>query len=110
MKLVLPSIILETQSAFVPKRLITNDVLVAYELVHFLNNQRKGKEGFMSLKLDMSKADDRMMWDFLERILLKYGFAGRLVGLIMSCVTSVPFFVIVNGIPTDTLVSSRGIR
>jgi hypothetical protein len=49
--------------------------LVAFEALHTMNGRLKGKEGFMALKLDMSKAYDRVEWDFLEAIMTKMGFA-----------------------------------
>ncbi|XP_042964663.1 uncharacterized protein LOC122298887 [Carya illinoinensis] len=57
-------------SAFVPGRLIMDNVLVAYEMVQFLRRKRSGKDGFMSLKLDMCKAYDRIEWKFLEEVML----------------------------------------
>ena len=62
LKLVLQDIICENQSAFVSKRLITDNVLVAHELMNHINRKKKGRNGEMTLKLDMSKAYDRVEW------------------------------------------------
>ena len=62
LKQVLPHIISPTQSAFVLGRLITDNVLVAYETIHAW---KKGKKGTMALKLDISKAYDHVEWQFL---------------------------------------------
>ncbi|XP_042954684.1 uncharacterized protein LOC122291103 [Carya illinoinensis] len=68
--------------SFVPGRLITDNMLVAYEMVHFLRRKRKRKDGFMSLKLDMSKAYDR----------------------------TVSFSILVNGEPNGPIFPTRGLR
>ena len=66
LKTVMPSIISENQSVFTVERLISNNVLVAYEFMHYLKNKKGRKESFMSIKLDMSKAFDRVEWDFIR--------------------------------------------
>lgn len=55
---VLPTLIFDFLSAFVFERQIINNILVTYEILHYLRTKNKGKKGFMSLKLDMSKAYD----------------------------------------------------
>jgi hypothetical protein len=62
LKKILPHIISPVQSAFVPERLIIDNVLVAYETIHTMHTQLKGKKGFMAVKLDMSKAYNKVEW------------------------------------------------
>ncbi|KAL0459962.1 UNVERIFIED_CONTAM: putative mitochondrial protein [Sesamum latifolium] len=93
----LDRIISPAQSAFVPGRLIMDNVLLAFETNHFLNIHSKGRKHFMNLKLDISKAYDRVEWPFLRRVLGKLGFPSVFVDLIMLCVSSVSYSFLLSG-------------
>ncbi|XP_058180015.1 uncharacterized protein LOC131298548 [Rhododendron vialii] len=81
-------IISPNQSAFVPGRLIQDNVLVAHEAFHFLKLKKKGGDGYMGLKLDFNKAYDRVEWDFIEDLLKKMGFHVKWVMWIMQSLPS----------------------
>lgn len=86
----------ETQGAFVPSGQIINNILVAYEILHLYKKRRCGMKSF-ALKLDMCKAYDRVKWAFIERLLKAFGFRENWNSLIMQCVSSVSYLVMVNG-------------
>ena len=110
LKKILPHIISMSQSAFLPDRLITDNVLVAFETMHCINQRSKGKEGLMAIKLDMSKAFDRIEWSCLERIMEKLGFHDRWISLMMMCIKSVSYSVLLNREPKGLIHPTRGIR
>ncbi|XP_019162216.1 PREDICTED: uncharacterized protein LOC109158777 [Ipomoea nil] len=110
LKPMLGDLISESQSAFIPGRLITDNILVAAEVGHFLNRKQCGVAGWGALKLDMAKAYDRMEWPFLKRMLEVMGFDGRWIKLIMTCVTTVSYTVMVNGVSGGQVQPTRGLR
>ncbi len=82
-KKVLSQVISDTQSAFVPGRLITDNLLVAFESLNYMKIKRQGRTTHMVVKLDMSKAYNKVEWDFLRVMMEKMGFDDRWIHLIM---------------------------
>ena len=64
----------------------------------------------MAMKLDMSKAYDRVEWIFLEQLMRKMGFHRRWVDLIMATIKSVSYSFLINGVPRGSIKPTRGIR
>lgn len=64
----------------------------------------------MALKLDMIKVYDRIKWEFLKSVMVEMDFNNGWVNLIMRCVTSVSYSILVNGVPQESFKPSRGIR
>lgn len=91
-------------------RLITNNVLVAFEAMHQINLKKSGAEGEMALKIDRSKAYDRVECTCLEKIMEKLGFHSRWRSLMMQCISSVSYAIRVSGKPSGHIIPSRGLR
>jgi hypothetical protein len=109
LKIILPDVISQNQSAFVPGRLITDNTLVAYEIFHHFDHS-KSKKGYMGIKTDMAKAYDRVEWQFLRTTLEVMGFPHQLTDTITDCVSTVTFSILINGKPSDTFSPQRGLR
>ena len=83
---------------------------MAFEFMHYLNHKVEGMDNYMSIKLDMSKTFDRVEWNFIKEVMEKMGFAKKWVNLIMLCISSVSYSVIINGEACGNITPSRGIR
>ena len=64
----------------------------------------------MALKLDISKAYDRVEWNFLQGIMIKLGFPDKRIQWVMGCVTTPSFSILINGKEYGNIWPSRGIR
>lgn len=103
-------LISHNQSAFVGGRLIQDNLIVAHEAFHALKQKTRGGKENMAIKLDMSKAYDRVEWIFIEKVLLAYGFEAAWVNKVMMLVTTVTYNYKVNGFISSTIKPQRGLR
>jgi exonuclease III/ribonuclease HI len=110
LKQTLPDVVDMEQSAFVQGRWITDNALIAMECFHWLKKKKKGKKGTMALKLDMSKAYDRIEWPFVHQTLTTMGYPPKMVDLIMRCISSVSYQLLINGQPSSSFSPERGLR
>ena len=95
-KLLLGKLISPVQTAFVLGKRGTDNVMIAQELFHALD-KKKGKTGFVVIKLDLEKAYDRLEWSFIYIVLQAFHFPPKISKLIMSCVTSTSTSILFNG-------------
>ena len=110
LKLFLHDVVSNTQSAFIPKRLITDNIIIGYECLHKIRHSKKKKGGWVAMKLDISKAYDRVEWSFLKRTMEVLGFSTKWADLVMRCITTPSFSVLINGVPKGLIQPQRGLR
>lgn len=106
LKLLLDKLIFGNQKGFVKGRHILDAIIVVYELLHSMENNKKLA---MAFKIDISKAYDRVSWDFLFEVLRRFGFKGRFLRMIEQCVCTPKFSVLLNGRPKGYFSSKKGL-
>ena len=62
------------------------------------------------MKLDLSKAYDRVEWRFLEEVMRQLGFGDTWIHWIMCCIRTVSYQFVINGELSSSLIPERGLR
>lgn len=84
---ILDQIIHPCQATFIPNRSIGDNVIINHEVMNFLN-KKKGRLGYMAIKLDMVKAYDWVEWGVLIHIMSKFGFGSKIKELVLECIST----------------------
>lgn len=106
----LNEVIDDCQSAFILGRSISDNMIVGHELLHFLRSRKNGQQGFVALKLDMSKAYDRVEWSFIYAVMEKLGFPTIWIDLVKDCISTASFSILINGVAKGHFSATRGLR
>lgn len=96
MKPCIDPLISKSQSAFISRKEISNNIILFREILHSFKQKRYKRKEFC-LKVDLSKAFDRMDWSYIISVLSLYSFPSRFTNWIMGCVVSTQFSLVFNG-------------
>jgi hypothetical protein len=64
----------------------------------------------MVVKIDLSKAYDKVSWLYLRMMMIHLGFQLPFVKWVMSCISSVTLSVLINGSDFFILETRKGLR
>ncbi|MCH81648.1 putative ribonuclease H protein, partial [Trifolium medium] len=109
LKVCIPMLVSPFQTGFVPGRNIHENIVVAKEMIHTMHRMQSSKGAF-AIKVDLSKAYDKISWECIWRILCEIKLPDQLINLIMHSVTSVETNVKWNGARGEFFRPQRGIR
>nr|CAN69965.1 hypothetical protein VITISV_039410 [Vitis vinifera] len=107
LKKVIGKVISPDQNAFIKGRQILNGPLIANEVI---DSWQKRREKGIICKLDIEKAYDSINWHFLLKVMQKMGFGSKWKGWMWSCISTVKYSVLVNGVPAGFFSSTKGLR
>lgn len=104
----LPEIISPNQGAFVAGRSILHNLLMCQDIIKHYN--RGTTRPSCMMKLDLKKAYDTFEWKFIEEIMLELGFPPFFVNLVMTCLSTTQYSILINGAPSPLIQPIRGLR
>ncbi|KAF7835238.1 ribonuclease H [Senna tora] len=110
LKKILVDVIAPNQSAFLEGRNISDNVVLMSEIAHKVKSIRKGNTKWCVFNMDIQKAYDKLSWSFIETVLRKMHFPSRWIQLIMQCIMTVSYNLLISGNLTVDFQPSCGIR
>ncbi|KAA3460795.1 reverse transcriptase [Gossypium australe] len=108
-KVVFPNYISPQQAGFISGRNISDNIIIAQEIIHSMRS-RRGNKKWMAIKLDLEKAYDRVSWRFIEVSLEAAGVPEKIRKVIMNAISSSTMQILWNGVPSRSFKLIRGIR
>lgn len=106
----LKHLILDRQSAFIECRLLNDNALVAFDINHYMKRLSQGPNGINGFKIDISKTYNRLEWDFIRSMMVKFVFSEVWIARIMGLITSVSYSFVRNGNVLGDVIPFRGVR
>lgn len=85
-------------------------MLITHEVLHYLKTSGAKKRCFMAVKTDISKAYDKIEWDFVRKVMESLGFHQKWIEWIMQCISTVTYSFLLNGSAQGQVKQQRGIR
>ncbi|XP_060182081.1 uncharacterized protein LOC132611714 [Lycium barbarum] len=104
----LPKLISPNQSGFIKGKMISENILLAQEILNDMGKPNKG--GNMVIKLDMAKAYDKVSWPYLYAVMKRLGFNDHWVNLILKFISNNWYSLVLNGGRFGFFKSENGLR
>lgn len=105
----MPHLISLYQSGFIPRRSIHENIIIDKEIIHDMN-KKQGNKCYFAIKIDFTKAYDKINWEYIWNILVEIGLPDSMKNLIMHGVSSIDININWNGSLGDYFYPQYGIR
>ncbi|XP_049348952.1 uncharacterized protein LOC125813502 [Solanum verrucosum] len=105
---ILPNLVSLNQSGFVKGRSISENIMLAQEIIHQIKKPNIGSN--VIIKLDMAKAYDRVSWSYICLVLRKMGFDEVFIDIVWRIMANNWYSIIVNGKRHGFFQSTRGLK
>ncbi|GAU33402.1 hypothetical protein TSUD_20950 [Trifolium subterraneum] len=107
LKHVMGKLISTCQSVFLPRRQILDGVVVLNEVIDLA---KRRKDSCLFFKVDFERTYDTISWNYLEKMMIKMGFAERWMKWIRACIFNSSMSVLTNGSPMEDFTVGKGLR
>ncbi|GJR19843.1 RNA-directed DNA polymerase, eukaryota [Tanacetum coccineum] len=104
---VINNLISSEQSMFVKGRRILDGPLMVGEVMEWYKIKQKK---LMIFKVDFDKAYDSLCWEYIDFVMIQFGFGTRWRNWIRECLITARLSILINGSPTEEIAIFRGLR